>query len=121
MLQGNFFTIRSIDVSDGSVTADLELNPSHHIFDGHFPGTPVVPGVCMMQMIKEILENVVGRETMLVKADHIKFLVVINPNENKTLTAGLKYTHDDNGHLSVIASLFIPGTTFFKFKGLFHS
>ena len=29
----------------------LELNPEHPVYEGHFPGNPVVPGVCQVQMI----------------------------------------------------------------------
>ncbi|MBS1934927.1 MAG: hydroxymyristoyl-ACP dehydratase, partial [Bacteroidetes bacterium] len=58
MLQGNFFTITSIAHENISVKAVLELNPAHDIFKGHFPETPVVPGVCMLQMLKEVMENI---------------------------------------------------------------
>ena len=57
MLQGNFFTINHIHQDENSVKASIELNPVHPIFEGHFPQTPVVPGVCMMQMVKEVLRN----------------------------------------------------------------
>src|SRR5580693_3721795 len=92
MLQGNFFTVRDIQIEPGSVKASLEINPSHEIFKGHFPGTPVVPGVCMMQMVKEIIEDMVGKEIRLLRADHMKFLAVINPEEKKVIELHAKYS-----------------------------
>jgi 3-hydroxyacyl-[acyl-carrier-protein] dehydratase len=121
MLQGNFFTITDIQVEDGSIKAVLEINPAHEIFNGHFPGTPVVPGVCMMQMVKEVIENVIGKETNLVRADHMKFLTIINPNENKIIQLDAKYSIAEDGKISVVVSLFNNGATYFKFKGLFLS
>lgn len=118
MLQGNFFTITDIKVEGESIKAVLEINPAHEIFNGHFPGTPVVPGVCMMQMVKEVLENVIGKETTLVRADHMKFLTVINPNENKMIQLDAKYTITEEKKISVVASLFNNATIYFKFKGL---
>ena len=118
MLQGNFFTITDIKIEDESIKAVLEINPAHEIFNGHFPGTPVVPGVCMMQMVKEVLENVIGKETKLVRADHMKFLTVINPNENKMIQLNAKYIKAEDKKISVVASLINNATTYFKFKGL---
>jgi 3-hydroxyacyl-[acyl-carrier-protein] dehydratase len=119
MLQGNFFTINSISHEEHSVKAVLELNPSHDIFKGHFPGTPVVPGVCMLQMVKEVLENILEKETKLKNAAHIKFLTVINPQETTIIQLDLKYSHVENKEASITASLFNDGVVYFKCKGLF--
>jgi 3-hydroxyacyl-[acyl-carrier-protein] dehydratase len=97
MLQGDFFTITTLQADHNTVNAILEINAAHRIFEGHFPGQPVVPGVCMMQMVKEVMEKVIGHTTRLVKADHLKFLSMVNPNENNTITAQLKYTQNNNG------------------------
>lgn len=120
MLQeGNFFTINNLQTTDAAVNADLEINAKHIIFDGHFPGQPVVPGVCMMQMIKELLEKVTGKQTDLVKAAEMKFLAVIDPGKNSLVHAELKYTPTENGNLTVTASLSSAELTHFKFKGQF--
>lgn len=118
MLQGNFFTITDIKIEGESIKAVLEINPAHEIFNGHFPQTPVVPGVCMMQMVKEVMENVVEKETKLVRADHMKFLSVINPNETKIIQLDAKYIRSEGKKISVVASLFNNATVYFKFKGL---
>ena len=65
MLAGDFFYIRSLQAEGISVVALLEINPLHKIFKGHFPGQPVVPGVCMLQMGREILEKALGQSTRL--------------------------------------------------------
>jgi len=33
----------------------IELNFNHKIFKGHFPGSPILPGVCIIQIVKEVL------------------------------------------------------------------
>ena len=118
-LQGDFFYITSMQSDADSAKATIELNALHRIFLGHFPGTPVVPGVCMMQMVKELVETITGRETMLSKADMMKFLVVINPNHNKTIDFALKFRSNGNGFFDVSATILIDTTVCFKFKGLF--
>jgi 3-hydroxyacyl-[acyl-carrier-protein] dehydratase len=120
MLQNDFFFIRSMDAGAGAINAVLALNPAHRIFEGHFPGQPVVPGVCMVQMIKEILETVTGAETRLIQADHLKFLTMINPLITETIRAALKYTTGENGEIAVAASLLNDNTIYFKCKALFR-
>lgn len=118
MLLGNFFTISNIATAGFEVNATLLINTSHKIFDGHFPGQPVVPGVCMMQMMKEIMEQVTGKKMDLIKSSEMKFLAIINPLENNHIQATLKYAPDENGKLIVSATLFKDQLTYFKFKGL---
>ncbi|HVM89861.1 MAG TPA: hypothetical protein VMT76_16865 [Puia sp.] len=118
MLQENFFTIKYIHQDENAVKASLGLNAGHKIFDGHFPQTPVVPGVCMMQMAKEVLEDAIGKGTRVVAASHMKFLTVINPVETKTVQLDLKFFPRENKEIEIVASLFNEGVIYFKFKGL---
>lgn len=119
MLQGSFYTVLNSQSNNGSVSALLELNPDHHIFEGHFPGIPVVPGVCMMQMVKELVEDSLGLRLRLSKADHLKFLTIINPRQNKSLQANISISTDSHQHVQVSATFSHEETVFFKFKGGF--
>jgi 3-hydroxyacyl-[acyl-carrier-protein] dehydratase len=118
MLQDNFFTIDHLETEGFEVKAELLINAGHKIFEGHFPGQPVVPGVCMMQMIKEIMEQVTGRKTDLIKASEMKFLAIIDPRQNNIIQASLKYTIEENG-MTVVATLFKNELIHFRFKGQF--
>lgn len=119
MLLNDFFTIRKIETSAGEVKAELVINAGHKIFEGHFPNQPVVPGVCQMQMVKEIIEQVTGRKTNLINAGDMKFLAVINPGQNNIISATLKYVVETNQTMSVAATLSKAELTHFKFKGEF--
>jgi len=119
MLLNDFFTINDKVSSDSEIWAEIIINANHKIFEGHFPNQPVVPGVCMMQMIKEIIEQVIGKETNLVKAADMKFLAVINPLENNLIHASIKYAADETGAINITASLFKDELIHFKFKGQF--
>ena len=119
MLAGDFFNIISLIDTDGKVSATLSINAGHKIFGGHFPGQPVVPGVCMMQMVKEILEAVTGKQTRLLTADNLKFLTVINPVETATIKADLKYSIDDDGKIKLSAALLNEDVVYFKMGGVF--
>ena len=117
MLLNDFFTINDTESSASEIWAELVIKPDHKIFDGHFPNQPVVPGVCMMQMIKEIIELVLGKATNLVHAAEMKFMAVINPQENNLIQATIKYAADESGVINIQASLYKDELVHFKFKG----
>ncbi|WP_419869583.1 3-hydroxyacyl-ACP dehydratase [Chryseobacterium sp. CT-SW4] len=81
-----FYTLQSYEKSDtGSFTAHITLNKDHEIFKGHFPGNPVTPGVCMMQIVKELSEEFSGCRLFLQSASNVKFMAIINPFETPDL------------------------------------
>ena len=115
ILLNDFYAIISRDASGGAVRAKISINRAHKIFDGHFPGLPIVPGVCMMQIIREIMEVTTERSLSIAGAENMKFLAVINPDQNHEVDVSITYT-DDNGAINVNASLFAGTVTFFKLK-----
>ena len=90
MLIKDFYTLNTLEqLSDTSYLATIALNKDHEIFKAHFPGNPVTPGVCMMQVIKELLEIITGRKIVLIKSGDIKFTALINPFKNEKLDIDL--------------------------------
>lgn len=81
MLKDDFYTILDSKRIDDSLSIAIRLNPDHDIFKGHFPEIPIVPGVVMMQITKEVLEADLKCELLLFEAKQIKFLDFINPKE----------------------------------------
>ena len=125
MLSGVFFDIQSFNCEsvEGSQTkllATVSLNDSHPIFTGHFPGNPVVPGVCQIQMIKELVEKAVMQQLRLTESDNIKFLSMISPLVNKQLEFVVQIKPSEERQIVVIASIGAGTTQFLKFKGKFQ-
>jgi 3-hydroxyacyl-[acyl-carrier-protein] dehydratase len=118
MLQNDFFYFTPLQADGSLVTTTIEFNAGHAIFDGHFPGNPVVPGVCMLQIIKEITVQLAGGKIRLLKASDIKFLAVINPNENKSVPLEITSLPEGN-HIRIEAVIKKDELVFFKFKGVF--
>jgi 3-hydroxyacyl-[acyl-carrier-protein] dehydratase len=119
MLAGNFYTILETQQTAQSFAAVLALNAAHPIFEGHFPGQPVVPGVCMMQTIQELLEKGLQRKLLLQKAANMKFLAMINPVVQPQVNTELQYTLQDDGTVRATAVIKSETTVFMKFQGTF--
>lgn len=120
MLLNDFFYIKQLDRVDNTVKASLSINKTHKIFEGHFPSIPIVPGVCMMQMMKEIMEKHVNKRLIIRTGDNVKFLSVINPTENSEVEATIQYEEGEEG-IKINATLFAGATIFFKLKGILQS
>ena len=92
MILENFYTIENkiVDKDKINYSFEIKINNKHDIFKGHFPGNPVMPGVCMMQIIKEITQSIVGQKLFMEKCSNVKFLALINPDTNPILTLELK-------------------------------
>jgi len=90
MLLDTFFKILSTSKEDEKTIVKVELDKDHKIYEGHFPGNPVVPGVCLVQMIKEVVEVQQELKLRLTSADEIKFLNIVNPLTANLLTIEIK-------------------------------
>lgn len=129
MLLKNFYTILSQSGPEAEVLSSgapaekyrftLELNPAHPVYEGHFSGNPVVPGVCQVQMVSELISGIRGKELRLFSADNIKFMTMIIPENNSTIEAELQVKTSENG-ISANAILRAGENVFIKFRGLYR-
>ena len=96
MLVTGLYTILEFEQQEDMLVAKIKLDKEHRIFKGHFPGNPVMPGVCMIQIIKELTEKAVGKELFLAQSSNIKFMAIINPEKNDVLTLNLQLAKSEN-------------------------
>ncbi|OEK09632.1 3-hydroxyacyl-ACP dehydratase [Flavivirga aquatica] len=94
----NLYKINNLEAIDNSITANITINKDHVIFKGHFPDNPVMPGVCMMQIIKEITESIVEKKLFTRSASNIKFMAIINPFITPKLELKLDISETDEGY-----------------------
>ena len=80
-LQNSLYTIIERRQKEGVHSFDIRLNAGHVIYQAHFPGEPVTPGVCILQIAVEMVEEVVSMPLSLIGAKNVKFLRVISPLE----------------------------------------
>jgi 3-hydroxyacyl-[acyl-carrier-protein] dehydratase len=126
MLRNDFFTVNELDGGTPSYRALLTLNTQHRIFGGHFPGQPVVPGVCLMQMVQEVTAAALGIGGLrLLWAGQIKFISPIDPRTAGELEMMLDCKIREGGPgaddtITVIATMSDGGKSCFKFNGVFE-
>ena len=84
-LLDQLFILDEIDESENGFEAMLQTNPEHPIYAAHFPGNPITPGVCIIQIANELLEKYLGKRLFLKTIKNVKFLSVIIPAEGKKI------------------------------------
>lgn len=82
------------------------FNPSHPIFAGHFPGHPVVPGACLVQIAEELAGVFMGTTVCFNAIRNLKFRQPVYPDMEVTLCIE-KGASDNtfNFHLSTFNSV----------------
>ncbi len=97
MLQNSFFYIIKEELKGEGLAVSIRLNPNHAIYKAHFPGRPITPGVCQIQIVTEVLSSFLGKEVYLTDIRNVKYMSVISPEEVTELTVGfLKITDNDD-------------------------
>ena len=119
MLLNNLYKIQNIHSTEKHLV-DIEIIPSHEIFLGHFPNNPVMPGVCLIQIIKECTEQITGKELQMLTGDNIKFTAVLDPRVHGNVKVSISLKEKENGSLQADASVFYGEISFFSFKGSFR-
>lgn len=88
-LQGSYFYIKKREIINGEPLHErfeVGLEAAHPVYQGHFPGEPVCPGVCSMQMIKECAQLMAKEELVINYIKQYKLLSVITPQANGSIT-----------------------------------
>lgn len=91
MFENDFYIVTDLKKDTDVIEAAIELDEHHPVFKGHFPGQPVVPGVCLIQIAKEILAYCLNRKLRLINADDIKFLGMLDPRKQKNIDMKINY------------------------------
>jgi 3-hydroxyacyl-[acyl-carrier-protein] dehydratase len=119
MLKDDFYIITDFKNENNSIVAIIELNKNHSIFNGHFPFAPIVPGVCEVQIIKEILSIYFQKNIELNNASDIKFLRAINPVEDNIVLVKIGFSFADNEAINANAQIFQKEACCLKLNAVF--
>lgn len=120
MLLKDFYKVEQIEkVSEGKYNTIVFLNNEHAIFKGHFPGNPVTPGVCMMQIIKELSQEIVESSLLMTSSSNVKFMALINPDKNPRLRLELEISGDINSEIKVKNTTYFDDTVALKLTNIY--
>ncbi|MEL1253870.1 3-hydroxyacyl-ACP dehydratase [Flavobacterium sp. DGU38] len=120
MVLKDFYKILSEEkVSDSKHTFTILVNEKHEVFKGHFPGNPIMPGVCMIQIIKELTEKITQQTLMIQTLSNVKFMALINPENTPELRLELDITTTEDNLVKVKNTTYFNDTVALKLSNVY--
>jgi 3-hydroxyacyl-[acyl-carrier-protein] dehydratase len=112
------YQISNLAIKESSFSAEITFDPSHPVFQGHFPGQPIVPGVVLVEISAAVLSLVTGKELIVKEASVIKFLRVIEPIKQLTVMINGSVIEEDHAVYKADMSFSAGEAVFAKLKGI---
>ncbi|MFB9078157.1 3-hydroxyacyl-ACP dehydratase [Flavobacterium procerum] len=120
MVLKDFYKVLSEEkTSDTKYNFRILVNAKHEVFNGHFPGNPIMPGVCMIQIIKELTESVTKSSLFIQTLTNVKFMALINPNVTPELVLELDITTTEDDLVKVKNTTYFNETIALKLSNVY--
>lgn len=120
MLLKDFYKVISLEnIAENNYLAVILINEKHDVFKGHFPGNPIMPGVCMMQIIKELTEQIAASSLFMQSLSNVKFMALINPFNTPELRLELDISMTDTDLVKVKNVTYFNDTVALKLSSVY--
>lgn len=98
ILLDNLFRI----VECGDMVCKVAMNADHEIYAAHFPSNPITPGVCLVAMATEMLQEMRHEPLSLAEAVRIKYRNVVKPSDTPTFIFTTMEENDESLTMKVL-------------------
>lgn len=95
MFLDSLYKITTREELGESISFHLLVDSSHPLYEGHFPGNPITPGVVLGEIVKELLEVLAGQKVKMTTMRQSKFLAAHNPVESPNLEILIKLSGEE--------------------------
>jgi 3-hydroxyacyl-[acyl-carrier-protein] dehydratase len=120
MVLKDFYKVLSEEkITDSKYTITILVNEKHDVFKGHFPGNPIMPGVCMIQIIKELTEKITESTLMIQTLSNVKFMALINPEATPELRLELDIVTTEDDLVKVKNTTYFNDTVALKLSNVY--
>ncbi|HLP12811.1 MAG TPA: hypothetical protein VK177_12830 [Flavobacteriales bacterium] len=111
----NLYSVISQEKNETDLITVIAFNPQHSIFTDHFPGNPIVPGVVLMQLVRELFEQKTSQKLELTECAEAKFLHTIIPQRHEPVRVIIQETNN----LQLKSEIWLEEKLCFKMKGTY--
>jgi 3-hydroxyacyl-[acyl-carrier-protein] dehydratase len=107
--------IVDLKIADRKISTEATVPVNSTIFEGHFPGFPLMPGVLLIEAMAQtsgwlvVATHRFERMAFLAAVKDAKFRMFVTPGQKLSVNAAL--THDGSGYAITEASIALDGKT----------
>ena len=101
--------ITGLDVAGGRITTACQVPEHSPVFEGHFPGYPILPGVLMIETMAQtggwlvLATSGCAKMPFLMQVEKAKMRMFVSPGQSLSVEASL--VHEGSGYAVVTASV----------------
>ena len=105
--------IVDLNVGEGTITVEAQVPKHNTIFEGHFPGYPIMPGVLLIEAMAQsggwllIALTKFERMAFLASVKEGKMRSFVNPGD--LLTINVRLVHEGSGYAVTEAKIHVKG------------
>ena len=105
--------IVDLNVGEKTITVEAQVPEQHTIFEGHFPGYPIMPGVLLIEAMAQsggwllIALTKFERMAFLASVKEGKMRSFVNPGD--LLTINVRLVHEGSGYAVTEAKIHVKG------------
>lgn len=86
-------------IEEGKNQAVIKLHLDSVIFKVHFQGLPILPGACMTEICRELIERMTEKKLCIKNIKNVKFLQLISPIEDDEILFDINISELENKDL----------------------
>ena len=119
LYESSFYQVVNMIHESDCIIYSLVLNSEHEIYNAHFQDYPITPGVCIIQIVKEIVEKQFGKNVVLKSGKNIRFYSILVPSEHNSVSCKI-YSEETTDSIYVDAVVYDNNIIFSKLSKLVY-
>jgi 3-hydroxyacyl-[acyl-carrier-protein] dehydratase len=117
LLENKYYKVlRAREEGEGKAVYHIAILPDCNVYNGHFPGNPVCPGVCNIQTIKECASLLIGKELRISSIKQCLFTAIASPTVCPEVDVEVE-VKEAGGSYTIVASISDEKRQYMTFKG----
>ena len=117
LLKDKFYKVVNANTDDNNGTFTLSILPDCDVYEGHFPGDPVCPGVCNIETIKECTMMLLNKKLRIKAIKLCRLTALASPTICPEVKVSINATDNGDGTYLIVASIADDKQQYMSFKG----
>lgn len=117
LLDNRFYKVLKEESDGQQGTYTVAILPDCNVYDGHFPGNPVCPGVCNIETIKECAIRLTGKELRIKTIKQCRLTAIASPTVCPEVTIAITAIPTNESTYTIQATVKDTQQTYMEYKG----